>query len=262
MRPGILAAALAALLAGLPLGGLASPCRGGDLTVDLGKSDGVTFVGAIRRLTDDGRLSRPVDPKAKIDAPVVDARAEKTKGNRWEFRALPAGRYDLVILAGEKVRVEGFLYPPVDEFDPVFAPDMKAPEDEVRDDIVQKIVTSKHYENKVAALFLAGDDKQVRVLVQLVRDKETSYDGDFGKPVATVRHEIWQFTLHTGSWVKDKKTVVLDRILMGRDDFAQRTWVWDPKLGGIKVGKEPLTVSFEIPERFDPETAKGWIPAR
>jgi hypothetical protein len=261
MRPGLSAAMLAALFAGLSCLGTASSCCAGDLTIDLGKAEGVTFVGAIRRLTSDGRLSKPVDPKAKIDAPVVDAQAEKTRGG-WIFRGLPPGSYDLVILARGNVRVEGFQYPPIDEFDPVFAPDTKAPEDEVRDDVVEKIVTSKHYENKVVPLFLAGSEKQVRVLVQLVRDKETSYDADYGKPVATVRHEIWQFTRHTGAWVKDKKTVVLDRVLLARDDFARRTWVWDPKLGAIAVGKPPKAVTYELPDRFDPETAKGWFPTK
>jgi hypothetical protein len=239
--------------------------RAGDLTLDLeGKTEGVTFVGAIKRLTDDGRLARPVDPKAKIDAPVVDARAESTKPGRWVFRGLPAGRYDLVILARGTVRVEGFQYPPIDEFDPVFPPDIPAPDDDARDEILAKIKASQHYENKVEPLFLGlgSDGKQVRVLMQLVRDKPTSYDGEYGKPVATVRHEVWQFTLHTGSWVKDKKTVVLDRILLARDDFARRTWVWDPMLGGIAVGKEAKTVTCELPEQFDRETAKGWFPGR
>ena len=66
-------------------------------------------------------------------------------------------------------------------------------------------------------LFLAGDEKQVRILVQLVRDRETSFDGDFGAPVATVRHEVWQYTNHYGGWVKDRKTEVLDRILMAAE---------------------------------------------
>jgi hypothetical protein len=248
----------------LPGVALTCPVRAGDLTVDLGKAEGVTLVGAIKRLAADGRLARPVDPKANIDAPAVDARAEREKPGRWVFRGLPAGKYDLVILARDGVRVEGFSYPPVDEFDPVFPPDAPAPEDDARDEVLQKIKGSQHYENKVEPLFLAvgAGGKQVRVLMQLVRDKPTSYDADFGKPAATVRHEVWQFTLHTGSWVKDRKTVVLDRILLARDEFARRTWVWDPKLGGIAVGTGAKAVAYELPDTFDRETAKGWFPAR
>ena len=100
----------------------------------------------------------------------------------------------------------------------------------------------------------------MRILVQLVRDKPTSYDGDFGAPVATVRHEVWQYTNNYGGWVKDRRTEVLDRILMARSEFQKWTWVWEPRLGGIEVGTKPVTVTYELPERFDPHEAKGWFP--
>ena len=38
----------------------------------------------------------------------------------------------------------------------------------------------KHYENKVVPLYLSGDEKQVRILMQLVRDLPTSYDAEYG----------------------------------------------------------------------------------
>ena len=88
-----------------------------------------------------------------------------------------------------------------------------------REWIVKHIAGSKHYKNKVVPLFLAGDEKQVRILVQLVRDQATSFDADFGAPVATVRHEVWQYTNQYGGWVKDRRTEVLDRILMARSEF-------------------------------------------
>ena len=122
----------------------------------------------------------PVDPKAKIEDPRVDARAVSQASGRWAFRNLPAGQYDLVILAAEPLRVEGFRYPPINEFDPFLAADAKAPEDETREWIVKHIAGSQHYENKVSPLFLAGDEKQVRILVQLVRDKPTSFDATSG----------------------------------------------------------------------------------
>ena len=176
------------------------------------------------------------------------------------FRDLPAGRYDLVILAGEKTRVEGFRYPPISEFDPFLAADAKAPEDETREWIVKHIAGSQHYENKVEPLFLAGDEKQVRILVQLVRDKPTSFDADFGAPVATVRHEVWQYTNNYGGWVKDRRTEVLDRILLARSELQRWTWVWEPRLGGIEVGTKPVTITYELPEKFNPHDAKGWFP--
>lgn len=242
----------------LAAGTLTLSARGGELTLELKNGGAATFVGAVHRWDADGNHRVPVDPKAKIDAPPVTAKATRGSGGRWVFKNLPEGRYDLVILAGERVRVEGFHYPPVEEFDPFLPGTAKVP-DEARDWIVKDIAKSRHYENKVTPLFLGGDAKQVRVLMQLVRDKATSFDGDFGKPVATVRHEVWQYDFRYGAWSKQKRTRVLDRILMGRDDFRRWTWVWEPTLGGIEVGSAAVKVSYEMPDRFDPKTARGWF---
>jgi hypothetical protein len=234
--------------------------QAGDLTIDLGSAVEVDFVGAIMRWDDDGKPRLPVDPKAKIDRPRVDAKAVRAGNGHWVFRNLAPGRYDLVILAKERLRVEGFRYPPLAEFDPFLPADAKGPEDETRDWIVSHIAKSQHYENKVSPLFLAGDDKQVRILVQLVREKPTSFDADFGAPVATVRHEIWQYTSNYGGWVKDRRTELLDRILLARSEFQRWAWVWEPRLGGIEVGTKAVSLSYELPERFDRRSAKGWFP--
>jgi hypothetical protein len=238
---------------------LTSPARPAELTVDLSRSKGVTFVGAVTRWDEDGNARKPVNPAAKLDAPEVTARAERRAGNRWVFRNLPAGRYDLVILAGDRVRVEGFHYPPVAEFDTFLAADATAPE-EARETVLADIAKSKHYENKVAPLFLAGDDRQIRVFVQLVRDQPTSFDAEHGKPVATVRHEVWQYTWRYGGWAKERRTKILDRHLLARDEFHRWTWVWAPALGGIVHKDQPISVSYEVPDRFDPRTARGWVP--
>jgi hypothetical protein len=250
---------LAAILGSLLRWGSASAVAG-ELTVELGKSQGVILVGAIRRWDEDGKARVPVDPRAKIDSPRVDARAERGPDGRWVFGDLPEGHYDLVILAAGRIRVEGFRYPPLHEFDPFLPPDAQAPEEETRDRIVQDIARARHYENQVIPLFLAGDDQQVRILVQLVRDQPTSFDGDLGAPAATVRHEIWQYTNHYGGWVKDRRTEVLDRLLMAQGELRRWTWVWEPRLGGIAVGKQPVTVSYGLPPKFEPRTARGWFP--
>lgn len=250
---------LAAIL-GCGVGGGSAPAQAGELIVDLGKSQGVTLVGAISRWDEDGKARVAVDPKGKIESPRVDAQAEPGPHGRWTFRNLAEGRYDLVILAGRRIRVEGFQYPPINEFDPFLPPNAKTPEDETRDWIVKDIAKARHYENKVSPLFLAGDDKQARILVQLVRDQPTSFDGDFGAPAATIRHEIWQYSNNYGGWVKDRRTKVLDRILMARSELRLWTWVWKPQLGGIEVGKKPVTISYELPAKFDPRTDLGWFP--
>jgi hypothetical protein len=232
----------------------------GELSVSLGESPDVISVGAIRRWDDGGKPRFPVDPKAKIESPRVDAWAQRRDGGRWIFPNLAGGTYDLVILASPRIRVEGFRYPPITEFDPFLAPDAKPPDDETRETITKDIVKARHYENKVTPLYLAGGDKQVRILVQLVRDQPTSFDGDFGAPVATVRHEIWQYANNYGGWVKDRRTEVIDRVLMAKSEFHRWTWVWEPKLGGIEVGKKAASASYELPRRFDSKTSRGWFP--
>jgi hypothetical protein len=243
---------LTALLAGA---GPAGWAPAGELNVDLGDSKEVTFVGALARWNEDGKARAAVDPKARIDRPDA-IRARRADGNRWVFHNLPPGRYDLVLLAG-RVRVEGFHYPPVLDFDPFLAPTADAPE-EAREKIAKHIAQSQHYENEVAPLYMAGDAKQVRVLVQLVRAQETSYDAEYGTPVATIRHEVWQYTFRYGGWVKEKSTRVLDRILLPRAELRRWTWVWEPRLGGVEVADKAVTVTYRLPARFDPTMARGW----
>jgi len=238
---------------------LVSPVQGGDLIVDVGPADGITFVGVLKRWDAGGSPRVPINPKAKIDDPEVFARGDKQEDQRWLFRKLPAGRYDLVVLMAGRVRVEGFSYPPVRKSDGFLSPRDQAPE-EARDWIVKDIARSKHYENKVTPLYLAGDEKQVRILVQLVRDKGTSYDAEFGAPVATVRHEVWQYTNYSGGWAKERTTRVLDRLLLARSEFQRWTWVWEPQLGGIEVDEKPVTVAWKRPKEFDRQKARGWFP--
>lgn len=242
------------------LGGFGPGVLAGDLVVELGKSEGVGFVGAQRRWTAAGQQRSPVDPKARIDAPAVVAEAERIAGNRWLFRGLPPGRYDLVILAAGHVRVEGFHYPPIAELDPFLSPTASPPEEEVRQAVVAAIARSRHYENRVSPLFLAGDGRQVRVLMQLVRDQTTSYDAAYGAPVATIRHEVWQYTNHYGGWTKERRTAVLDRVLLAKAELGRWTWVWEPRLGGIEVGEKAVRIVYELPDRFESKTARGWFP--
>jgi hypothetical protein len=217
-----------------------------ELTVELSNSNNVIFVGAIQRWDQDGNHRNPPDPKAKIDAPAVDATAEKTGDDKWSFKNLPAGKYDLIVLAKERVRIEGFQYVPVKEFDPFFPPDA-AVDQETRDFIIDDIIKSPHYENKVAPLYLGGDEKTMRVLVMLIRDKPTSYEGE-SPGAATIRHEIWQYSRNYGAWQKEKRTKVMDRILMPRDQLRKWTWLWENKLGGIEVKDRGVTIKYELPD--------------
>ena len=231
-----------------------SPAPAGELAVTLHNGADVTLVGAFLRWDDDGNHRKPVDPKAQIDAPQVDATAVK-RGDQWVFANLPAGKYDLVILGKDLLRIEGWHYPPVLEFDPAFPP-TAACDDEVRNFIVDDIRKSEHYENKVAPLYMGGDKKNVRVLVELIRDKATSYTKGFG----TMRIEVWQYDWNYGGWQKNKRTKVLHRIGMQVDELRKWTWVWEPKLGGIDVKDDRVDLEYALPDRPDPQQLKGLYP--
>lgn len=231
---------------------------GGRLTVELGKAEGVRFVGAVQRWDDEGNHRRTPDPKAKIDAPAVDAKAADAGGGRWIFEKLPPGKYDLVILAKGRRRIEGFQFAPVKEFDP-FLPPSASVEPETRRSIMADVKKSPHYENRVEPLYLAGDKKAVRVLVMLLRDKPTSYEAD-SPGAATLRHEIWQYSWNYGGWQKEKRTKVIDRLLLHRDELRQWTWLWDPKLGGIVVGERPITIEHDLSQVLSAKKLKGLYP--
>lgn len=230
----------------------------GDLTVELGDSQNITFVGAIQRWDQDGNLRKLPDQKAKIDAPAVDATAEKLDVEKWLFKNLSAGKYDLVILAKSRVRIEGFQYAPVKEFDPFILPDAVVEED-ARDFIIEDIKKSPHYENKVEQLGLAGDNKAVRVLMMLIRDKPTSYERE-SPGAATIRHEIWQYSWNYGAWQKEKRTKVMDRILIPRDELRKWTWLWDAKLGGIELKNQQVSIKYDIPKTAS-QQLKGLYPS-
>ena len=233
---------------------------GAKVTVDLGDSRGVTTVGVLRRWDQDGNHRRPVDPKARIDAPVLEATAAAVGGNRWIFADLPPGKYDLLIMGRDPAkkgpfRIEGWEYAPVLEFDPFF-PARAATDQQTRKFVTDHIQKSRHFENKVVPLYMGGDKQAVRVLVMLIRDKPTSY-----KPgVGTIRHEIWQYTYKYGGWQKEKRTKVIDRILLQVSQLRRWTWLWDARLGGIEVKDSPVTVEYQLPKRSDEKKLKGLYP--
>jgi hypothetical protein len=229
-----------------------------DLTIELKNGDNVTSLAAIARFDQDGNLRKLPDEKAKIDAPAFDAKAERAGSDQWVFKNLPAGKYDLVLLVKDRVRIEGFQFAPVKEFDQFVAPDA-VPEDDARDFITGDIKKSQHYENRVEPLYLAGDKKTVRILVQLIRDKPTSYESD-SPGAATMRHEIWQYSWNYGGWQKEKRTKVLDRVLLHRDELRKWTWLWDSKLGGIEMKDKPVEVKYEIQKAPKDSKLKGLFP--
>lgn len=223
-----------------------------DLTVQLIGDGGVTAVAAFNRWDQDGNARKEVNPKAVIETPEVDYKAVKHGNGKWVFKDLPPGRYDLVIMGPGKRRIEGWHYPPVLEFDPFFGSDA-AVEEDAAEFIADDIKKSRHYENKVVPLAMGGEKKVVRVLVMLIRDLPTSYT----KGAGTMRFEVWQYTWKYGGWVKEKRTRVLHRVLLQVSEMQRWNWLWEPKLGGIKMTAQAKKIEYKIPGKSELKELKG-----
>ncbi|HLA83583.1 MAG TPA: hypothetical protein VJL29_02230 [Thermoguttaceae bacterium] len=213
------------------------------------------MVGAFRRWDANGNPRRPVNPKARIDVPEVDAKATPRGNGTWVFENLPPGKYDLVLLGKNRLRIEGWEYAPVLEFDP-FLPPTATTTKESRVRIADDIKQSRHYENKVVLLAAGGDDRVIRTLVMLVRDLSTSYTPGAG----TLRFEIWQYTSSYGAWVKEKRTRVLHRLLMPGAEMRRWTWVWESAFGAVEIANDPVTIRYHVPGPNDLKKKPGLHP--
>jgi len=222
----------------------------GELSVTIEPADRVASVGVVRRFDGDGTLLRPVDPKAQFEAPHRDAVAERVPAT---FSDLKMGTYDLIIFLKDGARLEGFHIPVFDELEEAGGDSFsRPPAEEGQTEIRKLIKAGRYYENKVTPLFLRGDDEHVRVMMQLLRDEPTSFDAEFGAPVATVRYELWQFTNRFGSWTRDRKSKLLHRVLEAKDRLRKRRWLWTSELGGIRITDEVprQKATYRLPERL------------
>ncbi len=266
-----------------------SPTFGGDLTVRItGDDSDITFFGAFYHWDADGLPKKAdgsaylPDTKEKIDAPYADGRAVRVKPGEWLFEKLPAGTYDLILIkAGQRLRLEGYRFAPVLDFDPFLPPDAKVLRDveedgvikeqvddkESRDFVEHEITSAPHYENKVVPVALGGSYKKgqekpkfIRAVVMLLRDETTTYEGDMAG-AATLRFEIWEFADKTGTYVKNRKTHVMRRIILTRDEVRKWTWLWDPALGNIEVPQSGgKTVEYALPDPEKSPELKGLRP--
>ena len=94
--------------------------------------------------------------------------------------------------------------------------------------------------------------------MMLIRDQQTSYEGDF-PGAATMRFEIWQYDYQYGGWTKNRRTRVMHRVLLHRDELRKWTWLWEPKLGAIEVKSSDMTIDYAVPGRND-QSLQGLRP--
>jgi hypothetical protein len=263
------------------------PLFAGTLTVQLdGGTDDVSFVGAIYRWDPDGlpmkadgkpRVAEERAVHPKIDEPRVDYKLQNKGGGKWSAEYVLPGTYDIIaIKKGVKQRFEGWRFAPVLDFETFFPPDagvfcdkeVNGKKEKVQDEeslklIDKQIQQSKHYENKVVPLYFGGSyrkgqirPKQIRVLVMLIRDAGQTLD----ETSATMRFEIWQFEDRSGGYVKQKRTHVLERLIMPLNELRQWTWLWVPALSNINVEKTgTVNVNYTFPDTQNTEL-KGLKP--
>lgn len=170
----------------------------------------------------------------------------------FNFTGLLPGTYDIILELGdatiEGVNMKLDFEDQSDE--PLTEEDKQAVLDYIRKS--QK----DFFENKVRGLYVEGNGKHCKVLMERIRDKP--FHADAGD--VTWRVEIWIFDNRTGAWVPRGRSGV-DLVLRERmkaEQFKKVTHLFDPKLGGIKLKKESdeVTIEYTIPEKFTAEMGK------
>jgi hypothetical protein len=112
------------------------------------------------------------------------------------------------------------------------------------------------FENKVRGLYVEGNRKHCKALMERIRDKPFHADnGDM-----TWRVEVWVFDNRTGAWVPRGRSGVdvIMRERMNREAFKKVLHVFDPKLGGIELKKDSdeATINYTVPEQITAEMGK------
>ncbi|MDO4558351.1 MAG: hypothetical protein Q4C47_05245 [Planctomycetia bacterium] len=227
-----------------------------ELTIELSgpRTDQVGQIVLVQRWDADGNATRKPDTKQKIGAPVHDAVAERVSTDRWTFRDLKPGRYDVIILGVDHLRIDGYDYPPVLEFDP-FLSGMSATTPALRHWVARDIVRSRHYENIVEPLTIGDDtetpeDEIPRVLTTM---RVTESELDPQKDVSLEEGEEGSFDDGTDDGLDDRPGVIRVLVALIRDEVTSHTadaatirhevWQYTYRYGGYQ--KEKRTRVFD-----------------
>ena len=80
--------------------------------------------------------------------------------------------------------------------------------------------------------------------------------------MATVRHEVWQYTYRYGGWVKDGRTKVLDRVLMAQQRVPAVDLGLGAQTGGDRGGRQAGQGFLRVAEPVRPGNDAGLVPGR
>lgn len=195
-----------------------------------------------------GGITVAVSPIERLEAAiVVEAVAYKAylahidkSGGRVTIRGLPPGKYDLV-LKFDSVVAEGLSLDVPGGFERLTSRDKKG--------IGHVTWISDDYFNKKRIARIAGNAQRVKLLVEQVRDKKTHEpDGTVLKDIQIRRFELTEMRKTGKIWtIKQTKWLFREERKMHGPNGQPRpgvvlTFLYDPKLGGIRVGDEMKTL--------------------
>jgi len=190
--------------------------------------------------------------KKKLVFPEFPAKFDRATG-KFTIPNLKNGRYDLVITLA-KGRIEGYHF----RLDRDYRRDDPLT-DKHRQGVIkgfEKQAKVSRFCNKARVLGFDGNAKYVQALVEKARTR----DFHSGKGQAVWRVEMWIMVNHTSEWkvhTSGRKTFYRFRY-ENREDFSKVLWLFDPKLGGIRITKGQSVEGFQytIPDKWDKSLGK------
>jgi len=184
-------------------------------------------------------LNRDIPPrKNKVQVKRFKAHFDAEK-KRYGIKNLAPGAYDIEIvfddaaLAGVDLSLK--------------EPDGKQPDEKGKKKIRKFVRDQKAFMDEHTILYMEGDSKRVRVLVDQLRKNKTSYTKR-KKPFVIWRVETWKFVKTYGVWERDGDgTKIILREMIAAEDFDKMTYLFDPKLGGIAVeAGKTSTIEYRV----------------
>ena len=135
-----------------------------------------------------------------------------------------------------------------------------SPADETRDGIVKDIAKSQHYENKVSPLFLAGrreagaDSRAARSRPADQLRRRLRRPGGHGSPRGLAIHQQLR---RLGQGPQDRRSWTGSSWPGANSDDGPGSG--SPRLGGIEVGRKPVTITYELPRDVRPPGRLGLV---
>ena len=188
-----------------------------------------------------------IERESRATYPLTEASPVNEGAEVWGKTGLPVGLYDVILLL-HRGRIEGVALEP--EGVSADAPALR--ERDVRE-IRRLVMGMTSLADRRRILFLSGRGDEARVLVEELTTRKTSLPS--AQPFVIWRVEVWYYRKEFGAWDRyDSEVIARERPTVA--DFEKTTWVFEPKLGGVRLSAEAsgVEVTYQLPTSFDPAT--------